>query len=520
MRLFWTGIPVVAGASLVLHLVGAAPLGVLAISTAGYCAIAALAADTLSRLRRHAAESQRLALLDPVTDLPNRTLFHDRVHQALTLAKRRGNRLAVILLDLDRFKEINDTLGHHSGDLLLYMVGERLSATARESDSVARLGGDEFAVLLPEVGDAAGAIEAADRLLGSLSELFEVQGVALEVEASAGVALFPEHGEDPDLLLQRADVAMYWAKRNHSGVDVYSGSRDEHSRERLELVAELRHGIENGELVLHYQPKSKLSSSAVVGVEALVRWNHPVHGFMAPDSFIPLAETTGLIGPLTMYVLDEALRQCREWKDQGIDLAVAVNLSTRNLVDISLPGSIAGLLAKHGIDPSRLEVEVTETAIMVDPLRAADVLEKISELGIEIAIDDFGTGYTSLSWLKRLPVSTLKIDRSFVTDMTADEGDAVIVRSTIHLAQDLGLGVVAEGIEHREAWDELSKLGCDLGQGFLMAKPMPGAEIVPWVRGCHGHSPEPDRPDERDQAGEGKAASSVSIAGLSAAVSE
>ena len=490
MRLLWLGVPAVAALSFLAYFLGVETLLVLAIATAGYVCIAALAADTLGRLRSQAAENQRLALIDPVTDLPNRTLFHDRVHQAAALAKRREGQAAVILLDLDRFKEINDTLGHHSGDLLLHMVGQRLRGTARESDSVARLGGDEFAVLLPDVDGERGAMEAAERLLASLGDRFEVQGVALEVEASAGLAVFPDHGDDPDLLLQRADVAMYWAKRSHAGVDVYSDSRDEHSRERLELVAELRHAIDNRELVLHYQPKSELSSAAVVGVEALVRWNHPKHGFMPPDSFIPLAETTGLIGPLTMYVIDEALRQCRVWRDEGIDLGVAVNLSTRNLVDIGLPYAIAELLGEHRIEASRLEVEVTETAIMVDPLRSADVLERISELGVEIAIDDFGTGYTSLSWLKRLPISTLKIDRSFVTDMTSDEGDAVIVRSTIHLAQDLGLGVVAEGIEHQDAWEVLSELGCDLGQGFLMAKPMPGAEIGPWIRSCDGRSPE------------------------------
>ena len=447
------------------------------------CAMLALVAVlTLRKLRRQAAESQRAALFDAVTELPNRTLLHDRVHQAIVMARRRGARVAVVTLGLDRFKDINDALGHHCGDLLLYLVGERLAGTLRESDSVGRLGGDEFAVLLPEINGPSGASDAVDRLRNCLVERFEVHGVGLEVEATAGVAIFPDHGDDAELLLQRAEVAMYLAKQQHSGVEMYSDACNVNSRDRLELISELRHAIDERELVVHFQPIADMAHARIVGTEALVRWDHPNRGFLPPDTFIPLAETTGLIRPLALYVLEESLRQRRDWAAAGLDLHVAVNLSTRNLLDPALPAAIAELLARFATPANALTVEVTETAVMVDPPRAAETLGSIADLGVKIAIDDFGTGYTSLSWLKRLPVTTLKVDRSFVMDMHTNDDDAAIVRSTVNLARDLGLEVVAEGVETTEAWNDLEELHCDLAQGYLLSRPLPAAELTPWLK--------------------------------------
>lgn len=458
--------------------------GVLATAglVASYALLSVSTIRAMARVRTQAETTQHLALHDPVTELANRVLFHDRAAQAIARARRRNHDVGILLLDLNRFKEINDTLGHHSGDLLLYRIGERLSSTLRGSDSVARLGGDEFAVLLPEVMGEAGAMRAAKRIETALTERIEIQGVTLEIEAAMGVAISPEHGDDPDLLLQRADIAMYWSKDRHNGIEIYAGDRDEHSRERLELIGELRQAIDDEELVVYFQPKADLRQSSVVGVEALVRWDHPARGFLPPDTFIPLAESTGLIGPLTHYVLDASLRQARHWREEGIDLSMAVNLSTRNLLDLSLPDAVAELLEAHEVPAEKLELEVTETMMMGDPIRSAEVLNRLSELGVKVAIDDFGTGYTSLSWLKRLPIDTLKIDRSFVMGMEEAGDDSVIVRSTINLARDLGLGVVAEGIESAQAWEELAALGCDLAQGYLLSRPLPSSDITPWLR--------------------------------------
>ncbi len=461
---------------------GLPPVLAVAIVVAGYAVLALLAWRSLRQLRDQAATSRHAALYDPVTGLPNRTLLEDRVRQAVVMARRRGARVAVLALGLDRFKEINEALGHHCGDLLLRLVGERLAATLRESDSVGRLGGDEFAVLLSEINGTSGATDAVERLRSCLAERFEVHGVGLEVEATAGVAVFPEHGDDAGLLLQRAEVAMYLAKQQHSGVEMYSEACNVNSRERLELIADLRQAIDGGELVVHFQPIADVASSRIVGAEALVRWEHPSRGFLPPDEFIPVAETTGLIRPLALYVLEAALCQRRDWAAAGFELQVSVNLSTRNLLDPALTEAIAELLRRFATRPDELTVEVTETAVMVDPPRAAETLGRIADLGVKIAIDDFGTGYTSLSWLKRLPVTTLKVDRSFVTDMHTNDNDAAIVRSTVNLARDLGLEIVAEGVETPEAWKRLDALRCDFAQGYLLSRPLPAAELTRLLR--------------------------------------
>jgi len=446
-----------------------------------YAALFRIVAGASKRLRHQAEENRHQALHDGLTGLPNRTLFRDRVHQALLAGKRDETLAAVMLIDLDRFKDVNDTLGHQSGDLLLRALGPRLRGALRESDTVARLGGDEFGVLLPRVSDSTAAVQLAQVLSKALREPFEVDELVLETEASIGIALFPEHGENVDTLLRRADVAMYLAKEANVGIELYAVERDHYSPARLGLLAELRRAIEQGELVLHYQPKASLEDGRVHSVEALVRWQHPERGLLPPVEFVQFAEHTGLMRPLTLYVLDRALEQCARWRSEGIVLGLAVNLSARDLCDVALPMEVAELLEKWHVEPCLLELEVTESTILADPLRARAVLTRLGELGVRIAIDDFGSGYTSLGYLKRLPIDVLKIDKSFVLGMAGDESDAVIVRSAIDLGHNLGLEVVAEGVESNAIWRNLAGLGCDVAQGFYLARPMPSDTLVGWL---------------------------------------
>jgi diguanylate cyclase (GGDEF)-like protein len=441
-----------------------------------------IVAGASKALRRQAEVNEHQALHDSLTDLPNRTLFHDRVHQALVTARREHVPAAVMIMDLDRFKEVNDTLGHASGDELLKQVGLRLRESLRESDTVARLGGDEFGVLLPKVVDAEAAVAVARKLRTTLEEPLTIHGLALQMEASIGIALYPDHGADVQSLLQRADVAMYVAKEHPSGCEVYARERDEYSPDRLTLLTELRRAIDRGQLLLHYQPKADLRTGEITGVEALVRWQHPERGLIPPDEFIPPAQKTGVIAPLTMFVLEEALRQCRAWALQGLELCVAVNLSTRHLLDVHLPDTVGELLARWQVPPSGLELEITESTILADPVRAMQVLSRLSRMGVRLAIDDFGTGYSSLAYLKRLPVDELKIDKSFVLGMDENENDAVIVRSTIDLGRNLGLRVVAEGIETGKAWHRLAALGCDTAQGYYLSPPVPAAQLTEWLQ--------------------------------------
>ena len=435
-----------------------------------------------SKALRHQAEvNEHQALHDSLTDLPNRTLFHDRVRHALASARRDHVPAAVMIMDLDRFKEVNDTLGHASGDELLKQVGVRLSESLRESDTVARLGGDEFGVLLPKVVDAEAAVAVARNLRTTLEDPFTIHGLALQMEASIGIALYPDHGGDVQSLLQRADVAMYVAKEHPAGCEVYTRERDDYSPDRLTLLTGLRRAIDRGELLLHYQPKADLRTGEILGVEALVRWQHPERGMIPPDEFIPAAQKTGVIGPLTMFVLDEALRQCRTWLLQGLELCVAVNLSTRNLLDLHLPEAVAELLARWEVPAGLLELEITESTILADPVRAMQILSRLDEMGVRLSIDDFGTGYSSLAYLKRLPVDELKIDKSFILGMDESENDEVIVRSTIDLGRNLGLRVVAEGVESPQAWSRLAQLGCNVAQGYFLSRPVPADQLTQWL---------------------------------------
>lgn len=438
------------------------------------------AANEELRQARDAAHYQ--ALHDGLTGLPNRVLLGDRLEQAVLAADRDSVGLALLVLDLDRFKDVNDTLGHHTGDELLQQVAARLCGLVRASDTVARLGGDEFAIVLPTAGDTLIATRLARTIVQALDQPFTVDGRHVSVGASIGVAIYPEHGQDPKTLLRRADVAMYIAKRAGGGHAVYSCEQDANDPERLELVGELRDAIEHDQLVLHYQPKLDLTTGRCVRVEALARWRHPKRGIMPPDQFIPLAEQTGLIRPLTRWVLAAAVRQCRAWHDAGLAMAVAVNLSVRNLHDPELVDYIAELLNTWGVASSWLIVEVTESAVMMDPKRALETLSRIRDMGVDVAIDDFGTGHSSLSYLKHLPVAEIKLDRSFVCDMQVNENDFAIVRSTVELAHQLGLRVVAEGVEDRATWDLLVELRCDMAQGYYMSRPMPASDLQQWLK--------------------------------------
>ena len=446
-----------------------------------YAALFRLALGASRKLRRQAEENEHQALHDALTGLPNRVLFRDRLEHALAVARRDGHGVAVLLADLDRFKEVNDTLGHESGDQLLHELSIRLRGVVRRSDTIARLGGDEFGLLLPIVDDETAAAEAAERIIAALEEPVYLDGVPIAVEASIGMAIAPEHGDDVDTLVQRADVAMYMAKEAHAPYALYDAERDENSPSRLRLVAELRRGIEEGELTLHYQPKERLRTGEVVGVEALVRWNHPDRGLLPPSEFIPLAQHTNLIRPLTLFVLDAALAQCSRWREDGIDLRVAVNLSSRSLVDADIADDVQRLVRKWSLDPDALELEITETMIMADPARAAATLARLNRFGVRIAIDDFGTGYSSLAYLSGLPVDEIKIDRSFVAAMDENANDAAIVRSTIDLGRNLGLAVVAEGVETAETWETLRDLGCDAAQGYFLSRPVPAGALAAWL---------------------------------------
>jgi diguanylate cyclase (GGDEF)-like protein len=427
-----------------------------------------------SRVLNTALEYQ--AKHDLLTGLPNRTLLHEHLQKALLRQPATGRLVALLVVDLDRFKEINDTFGHQHGDLLLQEIGPRLQDILRPADTIARLGGDEFAVLLPGIS-AAAAEDVARKIVAALDRSFTIAESLVEVGASVGIALSPEHGSDSGVLLRRADVAMYVAKRSGRGFAVYSPEQDQHSPDRLALVGELRRAIEADELTLVYQPKVSLLTGQAVGVEALIRWHHPQRGMVPPDQFIALAEQTGLIKHLSAWVLNAALRQARAWMNAGLDLPIAVNLSMRDLHDVELPDAVARLLQKWQVPAWRLVVEITENGLMADSARALQVITGLRSMGIRIAIDDFGTGYSSLAYLKRLPVDELKIDRSFVRDLATDDDDLAIVRSTIRLGHDLGLSIVAEGIEDSGTWDLLKRLGCDVAQGYFIGRPMP-AEVL------------------------------------------
>jgi diguanylate cyclase (GGDEF)-like protein len=430
------------------------------------------------RLVEQADASHHQATHDSLTGLPNRALFADRLGRVLAS----GTPLAVMLLDLDRFKEVNDTLGHRYGDDLLREVARRLGAMLRDSDTVARLSGDEFAVLLPGIGAADGR-ELADRVLQELHRSYLLGDVTVDIEISVGIAVAPEHADAVEDIMRCADLAMYSAKDAKTGVVMYDPQTLVHQPNRLLLLGDLRRALERqDELTLHYQPKVALNLDRLCGVEALVRWNHPARGMVSPAEFIPIAESTGLINRLTFHVLALALRQARSWLDDGHEIPVAVNLSPRCLLEPTLLDTVRNLLTRHGVPARLLRLEVTETAVMGNPALALETLTGLHEQGVRLAIDDYGTGYSSMAYLKKLPVDELKVDRSFILNMTASDNDAILVRSAIDLGHNLGLTVVAEGVETAEHVAALRLLGCDIAQGYHFARPMPAADVVAWLR--------------------------------------
>jgi diguanylate cyclase (GGDEF)-like protein/PAS domain S-box-containing protein len=426
-------------------------------------------------------ELRHQAVHDALTGLPNRLLLKDRLSQALRSAARETKPLALLLLDLDRFKEVNDTLGHHVGDLLLNDFAHRVQDCIRDSDTIARLGGDEFAILLPAASGVERAWSISERILQAVGQPFEVVGgLQLEVGVSIGIAIFPDHADDQARLLQCADVAMYAAKRGAGPVQLYDRDKDQHTIRHLTLSGALREAIEGGQLSFDFQPKLDLLAGTIRSVEALARWRQPGQGAILPHDFIPHAEQTGLIHPFTRWSFDAALAQLASWHEAGLGISVAVNLSARSLHDERLPEFLASLLRKWRVDPGLLTLELTESAVMLEPSRAQRTLFRLYELGVRLSIDDFGTGFSSLSNLQRLPLHELKIDKSFVNQMMNNDHDLVIVRSTIDLAHNLGLTVVAEGIESEQHLTILQSLRCDLGQGFFVSRPLPIERLTNW----------------------------------------
>ncbi|HEX6086885.1 MAG TPA: EAL domain-containing protein [Thermoanaerobaculia bacterium] len=431
---------------------------------------------------RHQVTSLRhQAMHDALTGLPNRTMLFEKLERVIEESRASGVKLALMLMDLDRFKEVNDTFGHQFGDALLKQVSFRLQNQLRGDDFAARLGGDEFAVVLPHVADSTTAATTARRILGTLEQPFVIDGQVLEVGGSIGIALFPEHGGDARTLLRRSDVAMYAAKQKQSGYSFHQDDLETRTPDQLALVVELRGAVERGELVAHYQPKLHMRSGIMTRAEVLVRWNHPQRGHLGPAHFIPLAERTGLIRGVTDWLLDHTIGQCRMWQDAGAPIHVAVNVSARSLLDQGLPGKVQSALDRWGVEPRFLKIEITESSIMADPAHALAILSMLQSMGVRLSVDDFGTGYSSLTHLRELPIDEIKIDKSFVIGMRASDADAAIVRTVIDLAHNLGKQVCAEGVEDAETWQMLKSLGCDLAQGYWIARPMNANALMEWL---------------------------------------
>jgi diguanylate cyclase (GGDEF)-like protein len=427
------------------------------------------------------AENEYQALHDQLTDLPNRLLFQRSLAMTIEEAEQLGGRFGVMMMDLDHFKEINDALGHHFGDKLLAAIGPRIAQSLRDGDFMARLGGDEFGVLLADLPDDETAAVVAERVVEGLRRPIRVEELDLDISGSVGVALYPTHAEDLDMLLRHADVAMYAAKESGLGFEVYDEIIDRHKPELLTLVTQVRPAIEDGQFRMYLQPKVRLSDGRVAGAEALIRWEHPTLGRLSPADFIPMVEKTVLLKPLTYWAIEDVVRTLRSWADYGVRLPIAVNLSPRSLLDQNLPGLVGGLLERFDVPASLLRLELTESFLVADSGRSDAVLNELSRLGVGLSIDDFGTGFSSLSYLKRLPIEELKIDRSFVSHMLDRAEDFTIVRATVELGRNLGLRVVAEGVQDRATFDRLGDFGCDEAQGFYIAKPLEPDAFWLWL---------------------------------------
>jgi diguanylate cyclase (GGDEF)-like protein len=420
------------------------------------------------------------ALHDSLTSLPNRVLLKDRVEQVIGSRSHADESCVLALIDLDRFKEINDTFGHHAGDDVLKQSATRIAGLLRKSDTVARLGGDEFALLLTDT-KIPEAIAVVERIVQEITRSFECEGHSISLGASVGLAGYPEDGENHEQLLKRADIAMYSAKSSGGGVKAYTPVMDEDYITGLTLISDLRMALEQGQFFAVYQPKMDIQTGELSGVESLIRWMHPQRGLVHPNDFIPLAERSGLIFQMTQWVLRESIRQVADWMKKGMQIPVAVNLSPKNLIEDGLHEAILGFLKEFDVPAKLLALEITENSVIDDPLRATEILNRLHDVGIEIAIDDFGTGNSSLAQLRRMPVSVIKVDQSFVQHMMKNTSDATIVKATINMAHDLGLKVVAEGVEDTRTLRQLRDLGCDIAQGFLLAKPMPASDFEAWL---------------------------------------
>ena len=442
-----------------------------------------------NKLQHLYARLEEMAFTDSLTDLPNRALFNERAENIVTRSRERSSNFALMIMDLDRFKDVNDALGHDYGDKLLQVVGQRLRGCIRApdllvgyaGDTVARLGGDEFATVLPSIQTEEEAAQVAQRICEEVGRPIKIEDHTFHIGISIGLVLYPRDGKTSKELIKNADLAMYHAKKNQYQYAFFDKRQDEHKLQKLMLASELRAAILQEQLDLNYQPKIDLRSGVVCGVEALVRWTHPEYGVIAPDKFIELAEATGLIHPLTLLVLRKALFQCAAWHREGIKIGIAVNLSALSLQDPTLIREVASALASSGLEPAYLSLELTESAVMADPVGALSQLVALDEMGVKLSVDDFGTGYSSLAYLKRLPVDEIKIDRAFVMEIQQDRQDVVIVSSTIDLGHNMGMQVIAEGIEDRNTYERLLELGCDMGQGYYMGKPMSAEEFVRWL---------------------------------------
>lgn len=437
-------------------------------------------ASLAKTIARETEELEFQALHDTLTNLPNRKLLMSAVEREIKRSKRNNKTFGLLMIDLDRFKDINDTLGHHMGDYILQQAAERLTVRLRDTDVVARLGGDEFGILLPETSQT-DAFRIAKKIEKAFDKPFVLDEYNLNIGISIGIAEYPEHGQDENVLLQRADVAMYNAKRRGGGSAMYDPQSDEYSHDRLSLMNEMREALKTDELELHYQPIIDIQTNKPVCVESLLRWHHEQWEFISPETLIPLAEHTGLIQPLTDWVLEKAISQCAEWRQAGLEMCVAINMSAHNLHDSRMLSRITTLLDTYNVKPSQLHIELTESAIMTDPVHAKKTLRELYNMGMQVAIDDFGTGYSSLSYIKQLSVSHIKIDRSFVRNMDHDDDDAMIVRATIDLAHNLGLQVIAEGVENEDVLQLLNILGCDMAQGYYIGRPMTADQFSTWL---------------------------------------
>ena len=435
----------------------------------------------VTSLKQQLAQLRRQAMYDPLTGLPNRQMLIDRLEKGIDAARPSKNPVALLVMDLDHFKDINDTFGHQYGDVLLREVGERLRTHFETTDTVARLGGDEFAIIMTSARDSNKVAAAARWILDSFQQPFIVEGQNVETGGSIGIAMYPEHGVDARTLLRRADVAMYAAKEANTGYAFHSASHDGRTPEELALVAEIRGAIECDEFEIYYQPKLHMRSGLMTRAEALIRWNHPKKGLLSPCAFIPIAERTGLIKPLTDWILNRVMQQCQEWHAAGAPVHVAVNVSAKSLREQTLPAKIQSLLDKWHLDPRFLKIEITGTDVVSDPAHALAIMSMIQSMGLRLSLDDFGTGYSSLTHLQQLPVDEIKIDKSFVMTMLESEADATIVRTIIDLGRNLGKQVCAEGVESEAVWNRLNEMNCDLAQGYWISKPVPAATLIEWL---------------------------------------